>query len=281
LEKSAMEMAFTTRAFSDRALTDAIRALGAIGYDGVEIIADFPHAFPAHTTADVLERVSDAIAESRVNVTTVNAVTMGARGEALGPSWVDRDEALRQERVLYTIDCIRMAGTLGAGKVILPAGGPWRIGGGVPEARAYDWLEQGLRRIAPVAEECGVIALLEAGPGWLIQDSKRLQHVVQRLNHPAIACCLEVAHAFSRGEDPAEAVACLGPSLLHVHLEDVPWTREHMHQLPGRGAIDLPALADALRRNHYTGQISVDLYDYEDTPDAAAAETLEVLRTRL
>jgi sugar phosphate isomerase/epimerase len=276
-----MRVAFTTRPFSDRSLTEAIRAIGEIGYDGVEIVADFPHAFPAHVTPAVLELVRGMVADTRLKVGPLNAVTMAARGEAPGPSWVDRDREVRLERFRYTIDCIRMAGFLGAPAVVVPAGGAWREGAGTPESRAHDWLEHGLRRLLPLAEEFGVEVLLETGPGLLVETHEGLRHLLRRLEHPLLGASVDVGHVFSAGEDPATAIEQLGPRVKHVHVADVPATREHMHLVPGRGAIDLASVTRALRNMRYRGFLSVDLGDYDETPEGAASEALDALRTHL
>jgi protein FrlC len=276
-----MRLAFSTRPFSDRALTEAIRRIAAIGYDGVEIIADFPHAFPTHVTPAVLDLVRSVAEETGVRIVALSAITMTARGDSLGPSWVDRDPATRLERFRYTVDCIRMAGAVRTDLVIVPAGGPWRPGIGVPEAHAYDWLEQGVRRLIPFAEEFGVTVLLEPGPGILVKDTRRLRHVLRRIDNPAIGASLEVSHAYCAGEDPVRCVVELGPLLGHIHVEDVPATREHIHLVPGRGAIDLPAIARALRDSLYRGAVAADVGVFDAGPEAAATESLDELRRML
>jgi sugar phosphate isomerase/epimerase len=174
-----------------------------------------------------------------------------------------------------------MAATLGASVVVTPAGGPRRAGSGIPEARAHDWFEQGIRRIIPLAEEFGVTVLVETGPGMLIDDNRRLRHFLRRVEHPFVRASLEVGHAFCRQEDPAAVVGELGPLLRLVHAEDVPPTREHIHLVPGRGAVDFVALGGALRDQLYRGFVSVDLAQYEETPEAAAAEARDALRSFL
>jgi sugar phosphate isomerase/epimerase len=276
-----LKIAFSTRPFSDRALTEAIRTIASLGYDGVEILADFPHAYPDHVTPAVLDLVRGVAEETGIRIVGVSAITMGARGDSLGPSWVDRDPATRQERFRYTVDCIRMAGAIDTDVVLVPAGGPWHPAIGVPEAHAFDWLEQGIRRLIPFAEEFGVSILLEPGPGLLVPDTRRLRHLVRRIDHPSIAASLEIGHAFSGGESPERSIAELGPRLRYVHLEDVPATREHMHLVPGRGAVDLEAVARALREEMYTGVVAIDVSTFDEGPEAAAAESLDVLRTHL
>ena len=42
-----MKLAFSTNAYTRFGLIDAIRDIAAAGFEGVEILADVPHAWPA------------------------------------------------------------------------------------------------------------------------------------------------------------------------------------------------------------------------------------------
>ena len=41
-----MKLAFSTNAFKNYALDEAISIISKLGYDGVEILCDIPHAYP-------------------------------------------------------------------------------------------------------------------------------------------------------------------------------------------------------------------------------------------
>jgi sugar phosphate isomerase/epimerase len=41
-----MKLAFSTNAFKKYSLQDSIKKISTIGYEGVEILADVPHAYP-------------------------------------------------------------------------------------------------------------------------------------------------------------------------------------------------------------------------------------------
>ena len=42
-----LRLAFSTNAFKRNTLEEAIDAIGQVGYEGVELMADLPHAYPA------------------------------------------------------------------------------------------------------------------------------------------------------------------------------------------------------------------------------------------
>ena len=41
-----MKLAFSTNAFKKYSLEESIKTIADIGYDGVEILCDIPHAYP-------------------------------------------------------------------------------------------------------------------------------------------------------------------------------------------------------------------------------------------
>lgn len=80
----------------------------------------------------------------------------------------------------------------------------------------------------------------------------------------------------------AERVAGLGDRVLGVHVCD--WAPEEPRGfmdrlLPGRGAIDLPALLGAIERTGYRGAYCLEIFSAEDLPDSLWREDpAEVVR---
>jgi sugar phosphate isomerase/epimerase len=79
-------------------------------------------------------------------------------------------------------------------------------------------------------------------------------------------------------ENLPQAIAKLAPHIRHYHLEDIAATRVHHHLVPGTGAIDFAEVVSAIRKSGYDGWLTVELYPFQDDPDAAARQALEVLR---
>ncbi|NLE38515.1 MAG: sugar phosphate isomerase/epimerase, partial [Pirellulaceae bacterium] len=87
----------------------------------------------------------------------------------------------------------------------------------------------------------------------------------------------DIGHAYCVEEPPEEWVPRLAAHTRHYHVEDIAATREHKHLVPGRGAIDLPAVVRAIRETNYNGFVTVELYPYLDNPDAAGREAKDYL----
>jgi sugar phosphate isomerase/epimerase len=80
------------------------------------------------------------------------------------------------------------------------------------------------------------------------------------------------------GEDPQRAFEELFQWVGHVHIEDIAASREHNHLIAGRGSIDFKAVFAAMAQLGYQGDISLELYTYQDIPEAAGQESLDYLQ---
>jgi sugar phosphate isomerase/epimerase len=270
-----MQLAFSTNAFKQVSLEESLRQIAACGYAGVEIMADVPHAYPPHMDARRRKAVADLCKELRLAITNLNAFTLFAQGDTWHPSWIEPEPEARRRRCEHTLACIRLARDLRAPGISLEPGGPLPAGMGRTEA--MDLYRDGLRRMLPAAEECGVNLLVEPEPHLLIERPEEFEELLAGLSHPRLALNFDIGHFFCVGVDPADAARRLAPHIRHVHLEDIAASREHRHLVPGRGAIDLERTLGALADVGYNGWVTVELYPYEAQARDVAEEALKYL----
>jgi len=267
-----MRISFSTNAYINCPIEEAIRRIAAIGYEGIELLADVPHAWPAGLLEVQKRSIRNALADHGLALANVNAFMMRAVGDVRQPywhpSWLEPDGWYRQVRVEHTKRAIELAAELGAPSVSTEPGGP------LPDAMSYrEGLERFARELRPVlelAERCGVWLLIEPEPGLLIERPEQYLELLELVNSPTLGVNLDVGHVYCVGLDPAEAVTTLADHIRHVHLEDIAPSRVHRHLVPGEGAIEFESVFEALRSAGYDGWITVELYPYADRPDEAA-----------
>src|SRR5215213_1874087 len=68
-----MKLAFSTNAFTRFPLEEAICAIAAAGFAGVEILADPPHAYPDAIDQHLIDHVNRLLDETKLSVSNVNA----------------------------------------------------------------------------------------------------------------------------------------------------------------------------------------------------------------
>ena len=147
-------------------------------------------------------------------------------------------------------------------------GGP--IEPGQTRSQAIDLFVEVLKPLAEHAHDRGVMLLIEPEPGLLLETTDQYLEVAERVNAPSIGLNFDVGHAFCVRENLPGAIAKLAPHIRHYHLEDIAASRVHHHLVPGTGAIDFAEVVSAIRKTGYDGWLTVELYPFQDDPDAAA-----------
>ena len=275
-------LAFSTNAFKKNTLDEAIDAIGAIGYGGVELMADLHHAYPPVMDEARRAQVKSHLADRKLPVSNVNAFTLFACGDTYHPTWIEDDPALRELRIQHTLDSVELAHEFGAKTVSLQPGGTM-IGTTLDRAEAGRRFADGLRRVVDAARRLEITLAIEPEPGLFIETSREYLDFKNEFfkDEPLVKMNCDVGHLFCVGEDPAAVVRALPEHVAHVHLEDIGENRVHQHLTPGKGAIDFDAIFDALRTIRYSGWVTVELYPYETTAAGVAQLAFDHLRPKL
>ena len=276
------QLAFSTNAFKQSTLEEAIRAIAAIGYRGVEIMADKPHMRPDTFTDADAERVRRLIADVGLVVSNVNAFTgfCFSDGDTYHPTWVEPDAKDRRRRVDHTLRAIELTATVGGTNLSLQPAGPY-MGRDVDEL--YEMFAEGLSQCLDKARACGVSLNVEPEPGLLIERSDqfdRLKNTYFALEN-TLQMNGDLGHFYCVREDPAAVVRSHRETIRHVHIADIVSERVHQHMVPGEGVIDFPGIFQSLDAVGYTGMVTVELYPYTSTARDVAQRAYDHLKPLL
>jgi len=278
-----MQLAFSTNAYLKFSFPEAVRRLAAIGYAGVEIMADVPHAWPACLLEEQKQAIRDALARHRLAISNINAFMMNAISDARQrywhPSWIEPDQHYRQVRIDHTWRALTLARELGARCITTEPGGPVEPGGSW--SAALRLFVEMLKPVAEHAEKEGVLLLIEPEPGLLVETADQFEELMKHIDSPAVGLNFDIGHFYCVGDEPAPTVHRLARYIRHFHLEDIAATRVHHHLIPGEGAIDFASTLQAIREIGYQGWVTIELYPYVDDPDVAARTALQRVRAIL
>jgi len=267
-----MKLAFSTNAFKRYSLEDSVHEIAKIGYKGVEILCDVPHAYPPVFGDAQTRSLKNTLASCNVQISNLNAFTLYAIGDVYHPSWIEEG---REARVQHTIDCIRLAKKIGARNLSTEPGGP------VPQSANTRQLEKifldGLMQAAKIAEQEGVQLLVEPEPFLLIENSRQFKSFMRNVSSNHVKLNFDIGHFYCVNEDPARLVHELSDYIGHFHLADIAASRVHNHLIPGRGSIDFRPVFAAMDDIGYDGFVTVELYPYQDNPVQATKEAYDYL----
>ena len=275
-----MKLAFSSNAYLKHPFDETARRIAAVGYDGLELLADVPHAWPAGLLEGPKRAIREAMKANGLAFSNINAFMMNAVADHRQPYWhpsfLEPDEAYRRVRIDHTRRALDLCAELGAPHITTEPAGP--VPPGMSRPQAVDLFVETLKPLAEHAERLGVLLLIEPEPELLLERTDQYVEIHERVNSPALGLNFDVGHAFCMSEDLPKAIAALAPLTRHYHLEDIAATRVHHHMIPGDGAIDFAEVVDAIKGTGYDGWLTVELYPFQDDPDLAARRAFDVLK---
>jgi sugar phosphate isomerase/epimerase len=274
-----MKLAYSSNAYMKTSITDALQRVAKLGYRGVELMADVPHAWPESTSDDDITAIRRDLEANGLTISNINAFMMNAVRDFWHPSWIEPDPSFRRLRVEHTLRALTMAKKLGATCITTEPGGP--PPDGMERAAAMDIFVDGLREALAHAEREGVLLLVEPEPDLLIENAAQFLELAERIDSPAFGLNFDVGHFFCVAEPLPETITRLRTFTKHYHLEDIAASRVHEHLVPGRGAIDFAGVVESIRATGYDGWLTVELYPYLDDPDGAGKSAMEFLQPLL
>jgi sugar phosphate isomerase/epimerase len=274
-----MKLAFSSNAYLRFSIAETIERIATLGYRGIELLADVPHAWPAGLLEEQKRAIRDALEKHQLTISNINAFMMNAvadpRQPYWHPSWIEPDPHYRAIRREHTKRALHLARDVGAPHITTEPGGPLAPGQSWSAGAAIYYEE--LMPCIEVAEKLGVPLLIEPEPELLIERFDQYLEFVSRIDSPMIGLNFDIGHAYCVSEDPQDWVAKMASHTRHYHLEDIAPTRVHQHLVPGCGAIDFAATLAEIRKTGYTGWLTVELYPYIDDPDAAARDARQFI----
>ncbi|MBX6315597.1 MAG: sugar phosphate isomerase/epimerase [Isosphaeraceae bacterium] len=275
-----MRLAFSTNAYMRFPFDEAAERIAALGYEGLELMADVPHAWPSGLLPGTKQAIRAAMERNGLAFSNVNAFMMNAINDYRQPYWypsfIEPDEGYRRVRIDHTRRALSLCAELGAPHITTEPGGP--LAPGQSRQEGIDRFVEALKPLAEHAHNVGVLLLIEPEPGLLVETTDQYLEVAERVDAPSIGLNFDVGHAFCMGEDLPRQIVKLAPHIKHYHFEDIAASRVHHHLVPGTGAIDFAAVIAAIRSTGYDGWLTVELYPFVDDPDAAARAAREVLQ---
>jgi sugar phosphate isomerase/epimerase len=274
-----MKLAFSTNAYTRFALADALRGIRRAGFEGVEILADEPHAYPpkidSALTADV-RRVLDetGLAVSNINCNCSFGYWKDAPPEPyFEPSLISPNPQHRADRTAMIFRTLDFARDIGAKNVSITSG---RCIGGMPPDKAAIQFAESIKPVLDHADRVGVDVGIECEPGLFLEYVAELREWIDRLGHPRFGANLDIGHSVVIGEEIGQAVATLAGRIWNLHVEDLPG-RKHYHMIPGEGTFDWLTLKASLAKAKYDRFLTVELYTHTANPQEAADKSFAFL----
>ena len=271
-----VKFAFSTNAFTNYSLTQSIEEISKIGYDGVEIMCDVPHAYPPKLNENKIREISNSLIRNRIEISNLNAFTLFGLGDTYHPSWIENDKDARELRIKHTIDCINLAEKLGAKNISVEPGGPIEMS--TSRNKYLELFASGIRYVLPQAEKKQIKVLIEPEPELLLESSTEFMDFMKEFDSEYLKLNFDIGHFYCVNEDPSALILKLQNFIEHFHMADIK-NRKHFHLIPGHGSIDFRTVFAKMDEIGYDGYVTVELYPYKENPIGAALESMNYINS--
>ncbi|MGA3066726.1 MAG: sugar phosphate isomerase/epimerase [Tepidisphaeraceae bacterium] len=274
-----MRLAFSTNAYTKYPLSEALRDIRAAGFEGAEILADKPHAYPGDVSQAMVRALREELSGLELSVSNINAnCSFGYWKDApaepyFEPSLISPEPKLRADRLGLIAKAMELAAGVGADNISITSG---RMLGGMPPELAARQFDESIQAVLKLADQFGVNVGIECEPGLFLEYAAELRDWIDRLGHPRLGANLDIGHCQVMGESIPAAIELLGDRIWNLHVEDIPG-RKHYHLIPGQGTLDWPGVRSALRGIAYGRFLTVELYTQTADPQSAARKSRDFL----
>ena len=72
------QLAYSSNAYMNFSVEETIRRIAALGFDGLELLSDVPHAWPAGLLEERKQAIRDCLAENGLQISNINGFMMNA-----------------------------------------------------------------------------------------------------------------------------------------------------------------------------------------------------------
>ncbi len=203
--------------------------------------------------------------------------------------YVVLDEAVREDRIALTLECIAACAEHGITTVNLFTGpAPWdpnapRVGKQLSEGAAWDMVLDAFGRIVPALEKNGIHGAVEGVWGHLCNDYYTTRPLLYHFNSPWLGVNFDPSHDVLKGNmDIGWIVRQWGVKRIkHIHLKDAVGIQEEgkfLFPFIGEGNVDWKGMFDALREIGYAGYCSVEFESFTYHNKVLKGDTVEAAR---
>lgn len=266
-----MKTAVCNEFFEGWSIEEVCRYAAEIGYDGVEVA---PFTLAGSVTDVGLERrraIRLAAKEAGVELIGLHWLLVSPQGLYINHP----DDAIRETTRAYLGELIRFAADIGGRLMVLGSPKQRSVQTGWSPGHIWDLTVETFGKLLPLAQECGVTLCIEPLSEdqtnfiTTVSDAVRL---VEELHHPNLQTMVDVRSGSREKHAVPELLRQASSHLAHVHVNDAGGRG------PGFGQTEFSPILRTLKDLHYSGYVSVEVFDFAPDPRTIAARSLGYLK---
>ena len=266
-----MRFAICNEIFKGWKLEDSMAYAAQAGYDAIEIA---PFTLADNVTdisAAERETIREAAARAGLAISGIHWVLVQAEGMYLNHS----DKTVRQRTAKYFCDLVDFCADVGGGIIVVGSPKQRNVLEGVSPEQAWDWAKETFANSVQHATKRGVTICFEPlAPAEtnFINTAADAIRFVKQLDSPSFKIILDVKAMSSEAKPIPQIIQESWPHFAYFHAND------KNLKGPGFGDVDFKPIAAALKQVGYHGYVSVEVFDFEEGPEAIASRSIDYLK---
>lgn len=232
-------------------LDETVKRLARIGFDGIEIGAAAPHAYPPYLSPARRREVRSLLDDHGIEVSGIGPAPTGGPGyNPSSPVAEEREATVEHYRAIN-----ELCAEWGAAAVVYLPG--WVVFG-TRRRQAWAWSRECLARVADDAAQYGLTVVVEplAENSNLCESGEDAMELMEDIARPNVKVMFDCSHVRYRRESLTDQVHLMGADLHQIHIAD---TRGTQTRLPaGLGDEDWEGLVDALLDTGFDGYLTAE-----------------------
>ncbi len=267
-----MKFSICNEIFQNWKLEDTLAYAARIGYQAVEI-APFTLA-NAVTDVPAAERqkIREVAARNRIEIAGIHWVLVKPEGLYLNHT----DESIRERTARYFTDLVNFCADIGGKIMVVGSPKQRNVLPEVAREQAWAWAVNTFKPATAQAQKRGVTICIEPlSPAEtnFINTAEEAIKFMRELNSPNFRIILDVKAMSSESKPIPQIIRESAPHFAHFHAND------KNLKGPGFGDVDFKPIAAALKEVNYNGYVSVEVFKFEEGPEAIATRSLQYMKS--
>ena len=271
-----MKFGICNEIFQNWSLADAMTYAKTAGYDCIELapftlLPGTSHKYVTAIPPAERRAIRDTAARIGLEISGIHWVLVQADGLHL----TQPDDAVRRRTADYFVALADFCADVGGQTIVVGSPKQRSRTAGVSHAQAWAWATDVFRPAVARAADRGVTICFEPlAPSEtnFINTAAEAIAFAQQFDSPAMSVILDVKAMSSEAKPVPQVIRESRGHFAYVHANDANLKG------PGFGAVDFRPIAAALRDVAYDGVVSVEVFTFEEGPEAIATQSLAYLK---
>lgn len=266
-----MKFGICNEIFQGWKVDDAMAFAKQAGYDGIEIAPFTLARYVTDIPAAERQRIREVAQRTGIEISGIHWVLVQAEGMYLNHP----DETVRRRTADYFVELANFCADLGGRIIVVGSPKQRNVMQGVTYEQAWAWATDTFRPAVRRAEESGVTICFEPlAPTEtnFVNTAEEAIRFAKQFSSPAMKVILDVKAMCSEAKEIPQIIKESRGEFAYFHAND------RNLKGPGFGGVDFKPIAGALRSVEYEGYVSVEVFQFEEGPEAIATQSIEYLK---